>query len=105
MRIRPGLPVKQAQRYSAPLQVESSTLIAVDLDMQDDRLGLLNPPNAAQLDGVAETGRELSRCSIGAEVSGGHAGQGEENSGCSQNDQSHKYRRSCSDGEAHGTIR
>ena len=60
-RIRPDSAVKSAQRNPAPLQVVSALQIVLDLDVHDDRTGLLNLADAAELHAIGEAGGDIAR--------------------------------------------
>src|SRR5208282_284284 len=68
VRIRPDSAIKAAQRNAPPLQVISALQIVLDLDVHDDRTGLLNLADASQLHAIAETRGDVAGRSVGSEV-------------------------------------
>src|SRR5579872_4072013 len=72
-RIGPGLPIELAQRNSAPVDVVVAAGIAVDLDVHHDSVGLLDLPDLAEANILAEAGGEIGTEGISAKVADRHA--------------------------------
>ena len=92
---RPDVSIEVGERDSSPVQVVSSGLVAFDLDVHHDRIGLLNLSDLSQSYGIAESRCEICSIRVSAQVTRGDAGHYEEERGCAdQHQQDERWRES-----------
>ncbi len=103
-RAGPGVAVEIGKRDAAPMQVVAADRVAVDLDVHDDGVGLLDLADLAQLDVIAEAGGEVGAEGVAAQVSRGHAGHQEEDDGAADEDHEHQRRSDARQGESEMTM-
>src|SRR5690242_13293075 len=84
VRIRPCLSVEDAERHATPLEIGGAGLIAIKLNVHDQRTGLLDLPDTPKLHGVAESSGNFAASAKGAEIPARNSWQNEKDGGCSQ---------------------
>ena len=77
--IRPTVAIKAAECDAAPFQVIGAARVAVNLNMHDNGIGLLNLADLAELYSVAEAGRQVAGGCVRTQVAGRNTRQKEKN--------------------------
>src|SRR5215470_9012391 len=86
--VRPGLSIEDPESHAAPLEVISAMCVPIDLYVHHNRARLLDLPDLPELDSVTEADREIASGCKGAEISGRHAWENEEDSDRAHQNQS-----------------
>src|SRR5690242_16263684 len=86
VRIGPCLSVEDAERHATPLEIGRPGLIAINLNVHDQRTGLLDLPDTPKLHGVAESGGNFAASGKSAEIAARNSWQNEKDGGRSQQD-------------------